>query len=183
MANLSECKDCGHQVSFRAEFCPNCGVRKPAVKDPTIGWAFAGQVLLIVIIGGAYDWFASGSGPTPTEDGQDESILFSRWTHSVPAEYVCMVAIGTIMGRDPARMTTDRILGSTVFISYIRADDETHWAYKCRFEGDRVVWGNADGRWRTDPADSVVTFTISGRTVTITDAFDDGSASLESSDF
>lgn len=181
VAKLAGCKDCGHQVSVRAKVCPNCGVKKPGVKDPTAGETLWGLAILVVIFGGAYVWLSSGRESTPALDAnQDESLAISQWSHSVAADSVCKAAIGTIMGREPRSMTTDGITESTVFISYVRADDGIRWAYRCRFEGNRVVWGNADGRWRTDPADSVVTFAISGQTVTITDRFDDGSSTVSS---
>jgi hypothetical protein len=45
MSNLTNCKDCGHQVSKRAKTCPSCGVRKPAKTSSTFG-----QFLVLLLI-------------------------------------------------------------------------------------------------------------------------------------
>jgi hypothetical protein len=54
MPNLTQCKDCGHQVSKRAKTCPSCGVKNPANRTSPltvfvvfvlIMWFFAGEII------------------------------------------------------------------------------------------------------------------------------------------
>jgi hypothetical protein len=83
------------------------------------------------------------------------------------------------MGRNPATMKIDRISENVVFLSYSRPDDGKRWTYKCKVEGERILWGADDGRWRTHPADSVISFAIDGSSLVVTERFSDGSSNEE----
>ncbi|MFT5133561.1 MAG: hypothetical protein ACI9SC_002034 [Gammaproteobacteria bacterium] len=85
---------------------------------------------------------------------------------TITNEDICKASIGTILGRVPSLMKIDNIQENVVYLSYIRKNDGTKWSYKCKLEGDRIIWGTAAGRWKTD---DVVTYDVSGNTVTITD--------------
>ena len=85
---------------------------------------------------------------------------------TVSDENICKASIATIMGRNPSIMKIDNIQSNVVYLSYIRSNDRTRFSYKCKLEGSKIVWGNADGRWRTE---DLITFTVSGNTVTVTD--------------
>src|SRR5688500_4940108 len=61
---------------------------------------------------------------------------------------ICKAAIGVVMGRNPATMKVDKSIGNVTYISYVRPDDRKRWAYKCKLDGNRVLWGADDGRWR-----------------------------------
>ncbi len=89
---------------------------------------------------------------------------------------VCRAAIGSVMGRDPAIIRASVDSDGLVRVEYIRPDDRKLFAYKCRLEGTRVVWGNADGRWRNDSQDSVITFALLGSAVSIIEKWPDGSS-------
>ena len=91
-----------------------------------------------------------------------------------------MIGIAIVMGRDPAIINTDRVQNEVIYISYRRADDGTHWAYKCKLAGNRIIWGNDDGRWRTHEADSRITFNVKGDVINVEDRFSDGSSSNKS---
>ena len=98
---------------------------------------------------------------------------------SVGQEGICKAAVAAMMGRDPKIMKIDRRDGDIVHLSYIRTDDGTRWSYRCRLEGDRVIWASDTGRWRTDPADEKILFSINAKGVTITQAWTDGSKSTD----
>jgi hypothetical protein len=36
--------------------------------------------------------------------------------------------------------------------------DNFVWTYRCRIDGNRVMWANEPGRWREDPKDDKVLF-------------------------
>ena len=96
---------------------------------------------------------------------------------------VCRAAIAAINGRDPAIIKVDKIEGGIAYVSYKRPDDGKKWKNRCRLEGKKVIWaavdldgpGSGPGRWRNDPADEVITYSIDGDSITITQTFSDGS--------
>jgi hypothetical protein len=47
-------------------------------------------------------------------------------------------------------------------------------------DGSRIVWGADDGRWRTHPMDSTITFYVRGDVLNVEDRFSDGSANRKS---
>lgn len=85
---------------------------------------------------------------------------------TIAQEDICKASIATIMGRDVSIINIDVIKDDSVYLSYVRSNDGTQWSYKCKVDGNKVIWGNADGRWRTD---ELVTYTVSSNIVTITD--------------
>lgn len=44
-------------------------------------------------------------------------------------------------------------------ISYIRKSDRQKFASKIKFNGNRIMWGNIDGRWRNSQYDEKLSFT------------------------
>ncbi len=92
---------------------------------------------------------------------------------------VCKAGIAKIMGRNPSIIQIDRVAKGVIYLSYVRQDDKTKWKYKCKIEGNRIIWGSDTGRWRTNPMDSMVSFQVSGNLITVKDAFSDGSSSNE----
>ena len=81
--------------------------------------------------------------------------------HIAP-EAICRTAIGSVMGRDPKLVVVTRIDGDILFLSYVRPIDNFVWDYRCRIEGNRVIWASEPGRWRDDPKDGKVFFEIVG---------------------
>lgn len=102
---------------------------------------------------------ASAAGVKPVEQGE-----------------VCRAAIAVVMGRDPKIMKV-RPDNDVTVVSYCRPSDGSFSIYRCRLEGNRVVWASSEGRWRTHPDDEVLTFEVtdSGTKVKINETFSDGS--------
>jgi hypothetical protein len=75
-------------------------------------------------------------------------------------EAICRTAIGSIMDRDPKMMEISLTAGDVLFLTYVRPIDNFVWTYRCRIEGNRVLWANEPGRWRDDPKDEKVFFEI-----------------------
>lgn len=102
------------------------------------------------------------------------------WAQSLtvaPSE-VCRATIASVMGRDPAIMNA-WAEDDVQFVTYRRPDDRKVWTYRCRLEGNRVIWAAEQGRWRNGPMDGVITFELSqgGKSVRITEVQEDGSKS------
>jgi hypothetical protein len=93
------------------------------------------------------------------------------------AEAICRTAIASIMDRDPKMMQIARIAGGVVFLTYDRPIDNFVWTYRCRIEGNRVVWADEPGRWRDNPKDDKIFFEVveGGKQLRIVKAHRDGS--------
>jgi hypothetical protein len=96
-------------------------------------------------------------------------------------EAICRTAIASIMGRDPKMMQVTRTAGDVLFLTYVRAMDNFVWTYRCRVEGNRVVWASEPGRWRDDPKDDEVFFEIvdAGKQLRIIENNVDGSSTRQ----
>jgi hypothetical protein len=96
-------------------------------------------------------------------------------------EAICRAAIASIMDRDPKMMQIARIAGDVVFLTYDRPIDNFVWTYRCRIEGNRVVWGDEPGRWRDGPKDDKVFFEVveGGKQLRIVKAHGDGSSTKQ----
>jgi len=103
----------------------------------------------------------------------EPSTLFSR-------SQICKATISSMMGRDLSIVKVDSQSEGITYLSYIRPDDNTEWKFRCKIEGSSIIWAaEPDGRWRTDPADSELTFSIDSenKNLTIRETFSDGSSS------
>jgi hypothetical protein len=100
---------------------------------------------------------------------------------SFEPEAICRTAIASIMGRDPKIVQVTRVAGDILFLSYVRPIDNFVWDYRCKIEGNRVVWASEPGRWREDPKDDKVFFEIvgDGKQLRIIEDHGDGSATKE----
>ncbi len=105
-------------------------------------------------------------------------------------EMVCKAGIAIMMGRDPKTMTAKPQGGGVTRIQYRRPDDNKLWKMDCRIDGNRFMWRGVDsfgndgpGRWRNSPEDEVINFSISGKVITMTETFSDGSVVKESYQF
>jgi hypothetical protein len=88
---------------------------------------------------------------------------------------ICKAGIGVVMGRDPVAMKS-RVAGDIVFISYVRSDDGMEWSYRCRLEGDRIIWATDTGRWRNSVADEPIFFRVVDERLEIEERYTDGSS-------
>ena len=93
---------------------------------------------------------------------------------------ICKATAAMSFGRDYKIMKLDKVDANGVaYVHYIRSLDNTRWAIKCRLEGDRVIWASnnpdSTGRWRNDPADETITYSINGKKLNLTQVYSDGS--------
>jgi hypothetical protein len=100
---------------------------------------------------------------------------------SFEPEAICRTALASIMGRDPKIVRVTLVAGDILFLSYVRPIDNFVWDYRCKIEGDRVIWASEPGRWREDPKDDKVFFEIvgEGKQLRIIENHGDGSATKE----
>jgi len=100
---------------------------------------------------------------------------------SFEVETICRTAIASIMGRDPKIMQVTRTVGDVLFLTYVRPIDNFVWTYRCRIEGNRVVWATEPGRWREDPKDDKIFFedVDAGKQLRIIENHGDGSSTKQ----
>ena len=96
-------------------------------------------------------------------------------------EAICRTAIAAIADRDPKVMQVTRTVGDVLFLTYVRPIDNFVWTYRCRIEGNRVVWATEPGRWRDDPKDDKVLFkeVDAGKQLRIIENHRDGSSTTQ----
>lgn len=118
-------------------------------------------------------------------------IMFTTffWLTSLPVRAndssilgkVCKATVASVFGRDHKTMKLEKIVDDVAFIHYVRPGDDTRWSVKCKLDGGRVIWAsnNSDDskRWRTDPLDDVIKYSIEDAMLTITQEYTDGSSS------
>jgi hypothetical protein len=75
---------------------------------------------------------------------------------------VCRTAIAVLMDRDPKLLQATDAPDGVVVLTYARPFDNFVFTYRCRLEGDRVVWADEPGRWRDNAKDAKVSFEVAG---------------------
>lgn len=192
---IIQCRKCKSKLSGNAKSCLVCGA---PLKRRTSLVTWVVTFIVVAWLGGSlvsgleeYDdnkgskTVKASPNSAGSENTQPEKILDAQvHTGSVKSEpfarrYICKAGISKIMGRDPTTMSSRPTSDETIKVSYLRADDRKKFSYKCKIEGNRIVWGNSDGRWRTDPSDPVVTYKVKGNVFSINESFNDGSTSNE----
>jgi hypothetical protein len=97
-----------------------------------------------------------------------------------PAVYerICKGAVATLFFPPIDSVRVMKKDGTVIFLSHVRKSDGAEFRTKCRIEGSSIVWGTADGRWRTQASDEKLSFKIdpAGGTFTIRQVFGDGSS-------
>jgi hypothetical protein len=109
------------------------------------------------------------------------SMSVASAASSFEVEAICRTAIASIMGRDPKFMQVTRTAGDVLFLTYVRPMDNFVWTYRCRIEGNRVVWAAEPGRWRDDPKDDEIFFedVDAGKQLRIIQNHGDGSSTKQ----
>jgi hypothetical protein len=110
--------------------------------------------------------------------------LTSQVAHSQAGPFtsaeVCKSTIGAVMGRDPATIS---VINSEdeMTVGYARPSDGSIWRYRCKINGNRVIWATETGRWRDDPQDGRITFDAleSATKIRITENHTDGSSTVK----
>jgi hypothetical protein len=76
------------------------------------------------------------------------------------AETICRTAIAAIMDRDPKTMKVTKNSDSVLILTYDRPIDNFIWTYRCRIDGNRVIWASEPGRWRDGSKDDKILFEV-----------------------
>jgi len=90
-------------------------------------------------------------------------------------QQICKATVAKVMGKAPSIIKIDKVSGNVTHLSYIRQNDGSHWALRCKLEGSTAIWATGTDRWRTGQYDSKITFSVNKQTLNISEKFSDGS--------
>ncbi|MBK5146039.1 hypothetical protein I2494_20450 [Budviciaceae bacterium BWR-B9] len=98
-------------------------------------------------------------------------------------QQVCKAAISTIFGKPTNIIKVKNSSDDIYHLSYVRPDDKKLWKFKCKLSGNNIIWteeGYESDRWLgKGTVDSLVNFTINGKTLEITEIYSDNSTNKE----
>jgi hypothetical protein len=103
-----------------------------------------------------------------------EKVLLKNFTYEDIARYT----MASIMGR-PTKTIKVIKKDELYFVSYIRKSDHQKFDYKIKFDGNKILWANLDGRWRNSKYDEKITFVEKENRVHIIQTFDDNSQDIK----
>lgn len=169
-------------VQWHSEAYTNFSIGQPGAKlcpsstDPAWNAFPSGLAITAELLVGPQRTFVDRAECWTRQPPARDSTSHAAQVVGFSRSQICKAGIGKTMGRDPAIMRTRPSGGFTV-VSYVRDDGEL-WTYRCRIQGDRIVWASETGRWRTHPADEVLTFaeTPDGN-LRVDERYSDGSGS------
>ena len=92
------------------------------------------------------------------------------FTESEIAKYT----ISAIMNQSPEIVNVSENSG-IYYISYTRTNDGQEFKYKIKINGEKVTWGNIDGRWRNNQLDGKINYSEKDSILSIIQTFEDGS--------
>lgn len=75
-------------------------------------------------------------------------------------ETICKATISMLFKQPTRRISVHARDGDVVYLSYMRDADGTVWRYGCRIQGHSVIWKGDNERWRTDPRDERITYSV-----------------------
>ncbi|WP_077338513.1 hypothetical protein [Pseudocolwellia agarivorans] len=90
-------------------------------------------------------------------------------------QQICKAVVAMVNGKKPSIIKVDKVSGNVTHLSYIRPNDGTSWALRCKLEGSTVIWATDTGRWRTGQYDSKITFSVNKQSLSISEKYSDGS--------
>lgn len=105
-----------------------------------------------------------------TENIKVEEKLLVKFIYEDVARY----AISTVMDQ-PVKNIDVIKSGEIYYVSYKRKSDSKKFDFKVTFSDNNIVWGNLDGRWRTDKFDEKLSFYENSDTLSILQKYSDGS--------
>lgn len=157
-----------------------------AKSAPTLG----GVLLLMAIVYGSYWLLNAGyrgvlsaiyggggillEGPKVVTQSSSEVSLSEE-----DRRFVCRASIATLMSKQIESIEAVSTSDGMISTSYVRTDDNSIWKNVCSFDGNQVNWAWVEngqrGRWRNDPLDEKVSFTLTDGVVAVILSFGDGS--------
>ena len=103
-----------------------------------------------------------------------DNIVLKNFTYEDIARY----AMSSIMGQ-PSKIIKVIKSEDLYYVSYIRKSDNQKFSYKIKFNGNKILWANIDGRWRNSEYDEKISFVEKNNKVSIIQTFSDNSEDIQ----
>lgn len=93
-------------------------------------------------------------------------------------EDIARYTMSDVMGQ-PAKTIKVTKSKDLYYVSYIRKSDSQKFSYKIKFDGNKILWANIDGRWRNSEYDEKISFTEKNNKGSIIQTFSDNSEDIK----
>ena len=113
---------------------------------------------------------STGAGPSATPVTLSEGLMAT----------VCRSGVGAVYGQPGADVVVLNRAGGVVTVGWRAPVDGGQLTAECRIDGNRVLWRPLDrpvageNRWMDQPGDPVVTYSLDGSTLTVSQSLPDG---------
>lgn len=181
-----KCAECSGTVSTDAKRCPHCGAGKKKFKGGSKNLLIHGFVAFVAI------GLLGNLLPDSEEESDSQTReVVSKVTSEVASipqspqvgtDKICKAAISLIFGQ-PADSISVSGTERTVELSYERSVDNSNWRYRCKVEGNQIIWaGFVDGqwgRWRDGSYDAKITYRARTDKLMVSERYPDSKASTQ----
>jgi hypothetical protein len=103
-----------------------------------------------------------------------EEVVLNKFSYEDIARYT----ISSVM-QQPAKIIKAIKKDDLYYVSYTRKSDKQKFEYKIKFDGNKILWANIDGRWRDSEYDEKLSFSENGNILNIIQTFNDGSEDIQ----
>lgn len=103
-----------------------------------------------------------------------EEVVLNKFSYEDIARYT----ISSVM-QQPAKIIKAIKKDDLYYVSYTRKSDKQKFEYKIKFDGNKILWANIDGRWRDSEYDEKLSFSENGNILNIIQTFSDGSEDIQ----
>lgn len=93
-------------------------------------------------------------------------------------EDIARFTIASVMGQ-PTKIIKTSKNKDLYLVSYVRKSDKQKFEYKVKFDGNKILWANIDGRWRNSEYDEKISFEENGEKLKIIMTFSDMSQDIQ----
>jgi hypothetical protein len=111
---------------------------------------------------------------TPKEIIEVAENLLKNFTYEDVARY----AMATSM-QEPVGIVKSKKRKDYYYVTYVRPSDSQKFEYKVKFEGNRIIWGDLNGRWQDTEYDEKISFAEKDDKLNIITTYSDGSEGIE----
>ncbi|MCV9930828.1 hypothetical protein OIU80_00905 [Flavobacterium sp. LS1R47] len=109
---------------------------------------------------------------------QNQTQEISKVEENIPKTFtyedIARYTMAAIMDQSPKIIKATKT-NDLYYVSYTRKSDNQKYEYKIKFNGNKILWANIDGRWRNSQYDEKISFIENDDKLNIIQIYDDGS--------
>ena len=87
---------------------------------------------------------------------------------------LCVAAMSMVMKREPFHFVVKGVMEETVYIVPAYQEIGRQNEYRCRVEGDQIVWAAKNGRWMNGRKDPKISYSLEDDALQLNQVFDTG---------